>query len=248
MLLESFEIDEMYLIRTSETSDGTQDKFFKDDMWFKLDRYGGEGIAETVASIILKHSGLDSDEFVEYYPCLINGKQGCYSKNFLSKNDSFITLYRLYKNVTGKDLAAVTARMDFDDAIEYVLNFVKTQTNLDLHKYIANNLALDRIILNDDRHFNNLGVLFNESEFLPAPIFDNGKSFLIGNKNATNKTKLEEKIACSYSKCFNPSYEINLKYLKSWVTLQVPKNIISLVEKYATKEMIEILEITLQNQ
>ena len=217
-------------------------------MWFKLDRYGGEGIAETVASIILKHSGLDSDEFVEYHPCLINGKQGCYSKNFLSKNDSFITLYRLYKNVTGKDLAAVTARMDFDDAIEYVLNFVKTQTNLDLHKYIANNLTLDRIILNDDRHFNNLGVLFNESEFLPAPIFDNGKSFLIGNKNATNKTKLEEKIACSYSKCFNPSYEINLKYLKSWVTLQVPKNIISLVEKYATKEMIEILEITLQNK
>ena len=206
MLLESFEIDEMYLVRTAGTSDGTQDKFFKDDMWFKLDRYGGEGIAETVASIILKHSGLDSDEFVEYHPCLINGKQGCYSKNFLSKNDSFITLYRLYKNVTGKDLAAVTARMDFDDAIEYVLNFVKTQTNLDLHKYIANNLALDRIILNDDRHFNNLGVLFNESEFLPAPIFDNGKSFLIGNKNATNKTKLEEKIACSYSKCFNPSY------------------------------------------
>ena len=48
MLLESFEIDEMYLVRTSGTSDGTQDKFFKDDMWFKLDRYGGEGIAETV--------------------------------------------------------------------------------------------------------------------------------------------------------------------------------------------------------
>lgn len=34
MLLESFEIDEMYLVRTSGTSDGTQDKFFKDDMWF----------------------------------------------------------------------------------------------------------------------------------------------------------------------------------------------------------------------
>lgn len=34
MLLESFEIDEMYLVRTAGTSDGTQDKFFKDDMWF----------------------------------------------------------------------------------------------------------------------------------------------------------------------------------------------------------------------
>ena len=32
MLLESFEIDEMYLVRTAGTSDGTQDKFFKDDM------------------------------------------------------------------------------------------------------------------------------------------------------------------------------------------------------------------------
>ncbi len=246
MLLENFEIDSRYLVRTSGTSDGTQDKFFMDDMWFKLDRYGGEGLTETVASLILKNSGLSSDEFVEYHACLINGKPGCYSKNFLGENDSFITLYRLYKNITGRDLAAVTSKMDYDDAIEYVINFVKVQTNLDLHKYLANNLALDRIILNEDRHFNNLGVIFNETEFLPAPIFDNGKSFLIGNKNAQAKVTLQEKMSCACSKSFSSSYDLNLKYLQNFITLQVPEDIISKVENYATKEMIEILKATLK--
>ena len=123
--IEEFTISDEYLVRTNGTSDGTQDKYYKDGLWFKLDRYGGEGLAETVASQILKESGLAPNLFVEYKPCLINGKNGCYSKNFLKENESFITLYRLYKNVTGRDLATVTSKMDYDDAIEYTVNFIK---------------------------------------------------------------------------------------------------------------------------
>lgn len=231
MLVENFELDNQFLVRTSGTSDGTQDKYFKDNKWFKLDRYGGEGIAETVASIILKNSGLDSSKFVEYHPCLINGKPGCYSENFLKPEDSFVTFYRLYKNVTGKDLAAVTSRMDYDDAIEYVLSFVKTQTGLDLHEYLANTFALDKLILNEDRHFNNLGILYNNKDFLPAPIFDNGKSFLIGNKSA-------------YAKSFNPSFQINYDYLKKYSTFKIPQNLEELVQDVATPQMLSILRNT----
>ena len=182
--IEEFSISDEYLVRTSGTSDGTQDKYFKDDYWFKLDRYGGEGIAETVASSILRESGLAPKLFVEYKPCLINGKSGCYSKNFLSEEESFITLYRLYKNVTGRDLATVCSKMDYDDAIEYVISFIKEQTNLDIHEYLANTFCLDMLILNEDRHFNNLGIIYDETNFKIAPIFDNGKSFLIGNQHS----------------------------------------------------------------
>ena len=88
--IEEFSLSDEYLVRTSGTSDGTQDKYYKDGLWFKLDRYGGEGLAETVASLILKESGLAPNLFVEYKLCLINGKNGCYSKNFLKENESFI--------------------------------------------------------------------------------------------------------------------------------------------------------------
>ncbi len=243
--LENFLIGDEYLVRTSGTSDGTQDKYYKDDLWFKLDRYGGEGLAETAASLILKESGLPANQFVEYKPCLINGKNGCYSKNFLSEDESFITLYRLYKNVTGRDLATVCSKMDYDDAIEYVINFVKQQTNLDIHEYLANTFALDKIILNEDRHFNNLGIIYNGTNFKPAPIFDNGKAFLIGNKSAKEKSTLEEKIKTAYSKSFSPSFELNAKYLKKYCTLNISKNCIKSIEKLGDEKITSILEHTL---
>lgn len=245
MQIEEFFIEDSFLVRISGTSDGTQDKFFKDDLWFKLDRYGGEGIAETSASIILKESGLDSSKFVTYTPCLINGKSGCYSKNFLSEDESFITFYRLYKNVTGKDLAQVCSKMDYDDAIEYVINFIKQQTNLDIHEYLANTFALDKVILNEDRHFNNLGIIYTGTKFKAAPIFDNGKSFLIGNKKAMEKSSVEEKIKCAYSKSFSPSFETNAKYLEKYCTLKMNSSCIHNIEKLENAGIAEILKHTI---
>lgn len=230
--IEEFSISDEYLVRTSGTSDGTQDKYFKDDYWFKLDRYGGEGIAETVASSILRESGLAPKLFVEYKPCLINGKSGCYSKNFLSEEESFITLYRLYKNVTGRDLATVCSKMDYDDAIEYVISFVKEQTNLDIHEYLANTFCLDMLILNEDRHFNNLGIIYDETNFKIAPIFDNGKSFLIGNQHSGK----------AYAKGFSPSFKTNYEYLKKYSTLKIDQNIINKIELFGNTNILEILQ------
>ena len=45
MPVKEFILDDSFLVRTSGTSDGTQDKFCKDGFWFKVDRYGGEGLA-----------------------------------------------------------------------------------------------------------------------------------------------------------------------------------------------------------
>ena len=235
--IEEFIISDEYLVRTSGTSDGTQDKYCKDDYWFKLDRYGGEGLAETAASIILRKSGLAPELFVEYKPCLINGKNGCYSKDFLSADESFITLYRLYKNVTGRDLAAVTARMDYDDAIEYVINFVKEQTELDIHEYLANTFFLDMLILNEDRHFNNLGIIYDGTNFKTAPIFDNGKSFLIGNQHEGK----------AYAKAFSPSFKTNYEYLKKYSTLNITKEIINQIGNAVGQTFFEILQKTIKS-
>ena len=246
MQVENFVISDEYLVRASGTSDGTQDKFFNDGLWFKLDRHGGEGIAETTASLILKASGLAASKFVEYFPCVINGKNGCYSKNFLKKDESFITIYRLYKNVTGRDLAQACATMDYDDAIEYVINFVRQQTDLDIHEYLANTFALDKAILNEDRHFNNLGLIYDGTKFKSAPIFDNGKSFLIGNKKAAEQSSLQKKIRTAYAKSFSPSFDINYKYLKTYATIKIDESCIdAAIKSGIPSDFIEILRLTI---
>ncbi len=245
--IEEFSISDEYLVRTSGTSDGTQDKYYKDDYWFKLDRYGGEGMAETTASILLRESGLAPEFFVEYQPCLINGKKGCYSKNFLSEDESFITLYRLYKNVTGRDLATVCSKMDYDDAIEYVISFVKTQTGLDIHEYLANTFFLDMLILNEDRHFNNLGIIYNETNFKVAPIFDNGKSFLIGNQRAKSQTLLQAKISTAFAKAFSPSFKTNYKYLKNYCKLKIQSETLEKLRCSINQSLFEVLMETVSN-
>ena len=244
MAVAEFSLDNAFLIRTSGTSDGTQDKFFKDGLWFKLDRYGGEGIAETAASIILRESGMDESQFVSYLPCLINGKTGCYSANFLQGDEEFITLYRLYKNSTGRDLAAVCEKMDYDDAIEYVLRFVQEQTGLTVREYLANTFALDKVILNEDRHFNNLGVIYDGTAFKTAPIFDNGKSFLIGNKTAAEKKSLPEKIAVAYAKVFSPSFEVNARYLQQYCTLHISPHCIEKIKSLGNSDIVALLQHT----
>ncbi len=243
---KAFDISNEYIVRSSGTSDGTQDKYFFENRYFKIDRYGGEGIAESIASLLLEKSGLDKKQFVKYIPCAINGKNGCYSENFLSEKEDFITFYRLYKNTTGRDLAEVCAKMDYDDAIEFVLGFIKSQTGLDVREYLANICELDSVILNEDRHFNNLGLIFDGNNFRTAPIFDNGKSFLIGNKDAEQVSELSEKIKCAYAKSFSPSYEMNKRYLQAYRTLHISKSTLDELDSIENKAFLDILRLTVK--
>ena len=135
--------------------------------------------------------------------------------------------------------------MDYDDAIEYVINFVKEQTKLDIRKYLANTFLLDMLILNEDRHFNNLGIIYDGTKFNCAPIFDNGKSFLIGNQRAKNLKPLKEKINTAYAKAFSPSFVTNYKYLKKYYTLKINPEAIKKLKAPEYKNIYEILRITL---
>ena len=103
-MLQEITIDDRYAIADKGTSDGTQIKYFRNNTWYKLDRYGGEGEAEALASTILTLSGYPKKKYVTYSQVLINGRPGCSCRNFLRKDDQFVTLYRLYMNYCGRDL------------------------------------------------------------------------------------------------------------------------------------------------
>ena len=183
--MREVEISEDYRVFISGTSEGTQDKYYKDGYWYKPDFYGGEGYNEELASKLLACSNLDTNDYVNYEQVLINNKLGCVSQDFCGADEEFVSIYRLYANINGGDIARVMQSMDMDDAIEYTLSFVKNNTGIDVSTYFANTIFLDSIILNTDRHMNNLGVIYNSAQesFRPAPIFDNGKSFFCGEKS-----------------------------------------------------------------
>lgn len=220
------EIDSKYIVTDSGTSDGTQIKYFHEGYWYKLDRYGGESNAERIAYLIEKNSTLDADEYVEYEQGVVNGIKACRSRSFLREDESFITFYRLYFNMYGKNLAEVLSRKEPEERAEYVVDFLKDSTGLDVTRYLANTLAIDRIILNEDRHYNNLGIIVNDSGYRVAPIFDNGKSLLVGNVSCTRFDSLEVKIKKVVARPFSGSHEWQYNYFKRYTDISFDKEVI----------------------
>ena len=233
-MLPDISIDSRYLINDNGTSDGTQIKYYFENKWYKIDRYGGEGSCEELVSRILDISDFDQNEYVSYKSLRINGETGCVSNDFLASGESFITLYRLHFNISGTDPAAVTSKMDYDDAIEYILDFVKKNTKLDISTYLANTFVLDALILNEDRHFNNLGLIYDGAGFRPAPIFDNGKSLFIGNSKYDPDKKITDNKSKAFAKAFSGSFELNRSYLESKSTLKL--NIPAIKKYLRTKD------------
>lgn len=157
---------------------GCQKKYKKDNIWYKEDTLGGEGIAEELSSVLLSCSILPPDiSFVHYKRCMIGNKEGCESNNFLKPFEQFISLKALYINEIGGNISdRVFSISNIKDRFEYIVDFVKTYTNLDITDYLRSILTLDMIICNPDRHYGNLGVIKREDNtFRLAPIFDNGQ-------------------------------------------------------------------------
>src|SRR5690606_24507191 len=95
---------------------------------------------------------------------------------------------------------------------EQILQQVQDFTGLDVRLEIARLLAFDALILNEDRHTNNILFLYNpvEKTWQLAPIFDNGLSFLSDEKDyAPGKplTILKRKVK---AKPFNSSFSKQL--------------------------------------
>jgi len=132
----------------------------------------------------LAHS--NQHNFVHYDPIVViyQGKKfiGCHSTNFLNDNEMLVTLERLHRMYEGSSLAQHLWKFSTPlDRIKYTVSFVERITGLDdFGPYLTALLSLDAFFLNEDRHTNNMAVLYNEKtgEFRNCPIFDNGLALL----------------------------------------------------------------------
>lgn len=122
---------------------------------------GLEPYSEYYASQVAKVLGINH---VEYDLSKWKGKLCSTCKLFTSLDTSFIPIGRLVK--TGGIEAVKKYYQDLGD--EFYQEFIDM-------------LILDAIIINEDRHFGNFGVLVDNHTnkiIAPAPIFDNGLSLL----------------------------------------------------------------------
>lgn len=171
-------------INDSHTSKGNQLKWEQDGYWYKADAFGYESLAEVVCSKILVHSNLPQPVCYEPVTILYHGKRyrGCRSQNFKQENEILIPIERLCRQYTGTGLARTLARFaDVRERISYTVDLITNITGLsDFDRYLTQMLELDAFFLNEDRHTNNIAVLYNErtKEYRLCPFFDMGLSLL----------------------------------------------------------------------
>lgn len=174
-------------IRTYErqSSKGNQLKWMNNDIWYKADYTGYEGLSEYAASKLLQRSTLDKNEYVVYDTEEIQYNHtkylGCKSSNFLPEGWMLITLERLFNNMYGHSLnKSIYSIEDYKGRIQFMVEQTIRITGLKAFgAYVSKLLTVDALFLNEDRHTHNIAVLIdNERKFHYCPIFDNGAALL----------------------------------------------------------------------
>ncbi|KIY22451.1 hypothetical protein [Mesobacillus subterraneus] len=169
----------------STSSKGDQSKWLVENKWIKENTLGYENMAEYVDSLVLDSSTLPKNSFIPYIPCLIEKqdgtvKEGCYSVDFRGHLQE-VTLERLFEaNFETTDDILNNTRYSVEDRFHLITDKVHQFTGLDVSHQIAQMLAFDTFILNEDRHTNNIFLLFDPKmeAWQLAPIFDHGLSLL----------------------------------------------------------------------
>ena len=111
---------------------------------------------------------------VQYRKCTVNGRRAVYSENFLGDNEQFVSFERLRK-AHGTTISPYEKHSAYENYATLCKLFLE-YTGIDLSLYLYKMALLDFIIANEDRHYNNFGVIYNglTGAYREAPLFDFG--------------------------------------------------------------------------
>ena len=182
ILMEQIRLDNQLPVKkTDHTSKGDQLKWKIGNIWYKSDYMGYEGLSETLVSHLLQKSTL-SHPFVLYQPVRIayrgTLRSGCSSPDFLKANQMLIPLEKLYRQNTGDSLAITLAAFSEPaERIRFLADQMEHMTGIqNFGAYLTAMLEIDAFFLNEDRHTNNIAVLYDTEteQYSPSPLFDQG--------------------------------------------------------------------------
>ena len=233
------------MVLVSGSSKGTQQKYFFDNKWYKQNRIGYEDLAEVLSTRVLMCSNIEN--YVPYKKCIINGKKGCLSENFLKRDEAYSSLQRLYDIYYNRELTDVVQGIgNIEDKIQYVLEFVEKATKLDIKEYLGKMFTFDMLILNTDRHFNNIGLIINSvtKQYRTAPIFDNGNALLSDIGEFPFDKSIEENIEKVIGKPFYANLERQAMEIGFGLKINYQK-LYKLLEKEPESRALEVLKYQL---
>lgn len=174
--------------KVAETSSkGNQEKWREGNRWYKLDQFGYEALSEVLVSLLLEKSNVETQlpfSFVRYQmgKRRVHGydRTGCVSDHFLGSGQSLITVNRLLTQYLGYPLREKLLRLSSDKRrIAYLAEATAAYTGLEAFpQYLTLLFEMDDLFCNDDRHLNNIAVLWEEGRYDYCPIFDNGAALL----------------------------------------------------------------------
>lgn len=159
-----------------------------------------EPFNEVLASMICDRLGI---YHTKYEIDVISNKVVSKCKCFINSNTELITAHQILHNVCNKE-----------KAYEEYINILENHNIKNAREKIEDMFILDYIIMNEDRHLNNFGIIrdVNTLEWLDvAPIFDNGESL-----NIIDYTD-EEVIINNQGRFFYriDNFDETLKYIKN---------------------------------
>ncbi len=220
--------------KVAETSSkGNQEKWQDGGIWYKLDQFGYEGLAETVISRLLGRSSIETQtpfRFVRYKMEKLNvhgrDRTGCSSADFLRRGESIITIAHMYKRVE-RPLKKTLERLSSDKRrIEFLARETAELTGLEeFPQYLTLLFEIDSAFLNDDRHLNNIAVLEKDGKFDYCPIFDNGAGLLSNVQTAPMDIEPAALIRSAKARPFNTTFNRQVINARSLFgpQLRIPK-------------------------
>lgn len=202
--------------KIAETSSkGNQEKWQEEGRWYKLDQFGYEALAETAISTFLSFSNLEVDtpfRFVRYRMerIHVHGRErtACSSENFLKEGQSIITLSHLLRRHESKPLRELLTVLPSDkQRITYLAQRTAEITGLrEFPQYLTLLFEVDALFLNDDRHLNNIAVLYQDGKYDYCPIFDNGAGLLSNTQFSPMDIEPKALIPVLVARPFNTSF------------------------------------------
>lgn len=232
--------------KIAETSSkGNQEKWLDNGKWYKLDQFGYEALAECFTFMLLEHSNIERDTpfcYVRYdmEKLLVHGRErtGCSSENFLNHGEAIITLSHLFKQHLGGSVAEVLGRLSSDKKrMIYLAEATADITGLtDFPQYLTLLFEIDGLVLNDDRHLNNIAVISKGDCFDYCPIFDQGAGVLSNVMYSPMDIVPKSLISSAQARPFNTTFNRQIRAMQSLYGKQLD------IPKFTRNQLYEMLQ------
>lgn len=190
----------------NHTSKGNQLKWKDEGYWYKANQFGYEGLSEYVVSYFLENVDVPFP-YAKYNQALIRYKskqyRGCRSRDFYLENPhlqgyEIVPIEKLHRRYTTHGLAKHLSQVrDVKSRVEYTVDFVRDVTGLsEFADYLSFLVQIDAFFLNEDRHTNNIAVMWNpeEDKYEYGPYYDFGLSLF-------SDTREDFPLSMDYEEC-----------------------------------------------